>query len=72
MGSRFTCYGVSKGRGVGIFDSWMECRNMVQGFPGARFRGFYSRADAEKWLTFEGLHERDGRPHDARADGGRL
>lgn len=45
--SGFKCYGVSRGRGVGIFGTWKECREMVKDFPGARYRGFYSRADAE-------------------------
>lgn len=49
--SGFKCYGVSKGRGVGIFGTWQECWEMVKDFPGARYRGFYSRADAEKWLV---------------------
>lgn len=58
--SRFKCYGVSRGRGVGIFGTWKECREMVKDFPGARFRGFYSRADAESWLTYEGEREKAG------------
>ena len=58
--SGFKCYGVSKGRGVGIFGTWKECREMVKDFPGARYRGFYSRADAEKWLVYEGIQERAG------------
>ena len=64
---RFKCYGVSKGRGVGIFGTWQECWEMVKDFPGARFRGFYSRADAESWLAYEGMRERAGqRRHDDR------
>lgn len=65
--SGFKCYGVSKGRGVGIFGTWQECWEMVKDFPGARFRGFYSRADAESWLAYEGMRERAGqRRHDDR------
>ena len=59
--SRFKCYGVSKGRGVGIFGTWKECQEMVKDFPGARFRGFYSRADAESWLSREGESVQRGR-----------
>ena len=62
--SGFKCYGVSKGRGVGIFGTWKECRAMVKDFPGARYRGFYSRADAEKWLAYEGIQEKaESRQH---------
>lgn len=56
--SGFKCYAVSKGRGVGIFDTWKECQKVIRGFQGARYRGFYSRADAENWLAYEGLSEK--------------
>lgn len=54
MKKPFVCYAVSRGRAVGIFDSWATCAAAVRGFgPAARYRGFYSRADAEAWLLDE-------------------
>ena len=51
---RFVCYAVSRGKVVGIFDSWATCAASVQAYgPAARYRGFYSRLDAERWLLDE-------------------
>lgn len=40
-------YVVWKGRKTGIFTSWEECRQQVEGYPGAQFKFFPSRALAE-------------------------
>ncbi len=54
MKKPFTCYAVSRGKAVGIFDTWATCAAAVRGYgPAARYRGFYSRADAEAWLLDE-------------------
>lgn len=54
MRKPFVCYAVSRGRAVGIFDTWATCAASVRGFgPAARYRGFYSRQDAEEWLLDE-------------------
>ena len=54
MKKPFTCYAVSRGRAVGIFDSWATCAASVQDYGiAARYRGFYSRLDAEQWLLDE-------------------
>lgn len=34
----------------GITETWAECEEKVKGKPEARFKGFESRAEAEKWL----------------------
>jgi ribonuclease HI len=44
-------YAVRVGRLVGIFDTWVECKNQVNHFPGAQFKSFKSRADAEEYLS---------------------
>jgi ribonuclease HI len=36
-------YVVWTGRKPGIYDSWEECRKQVEGFEGAKFKGFPSR-----------------------------
>lgn len=54
MRKPFCCYAVSRGRAIGVFDTWATCAASVRGFgPAARYRGFYSRQDAEDWLLDE-------------------
>ena len=40
-------YVVWKGRKTGVFSSWKECAAQVDGFTGAQYRSFTSRAAAE-------------------------
>lgn len=47
-------YGVKKGKSVGVFSTWEECRTMVEGYPGAEFKGFATRAEAERYLGLTG------------------
>lgn len=41
-------YVVWKGRNPGIYKSWEACRQQVQGYSNARYKGFGSKAEAEK------------------------
>ncbi len=41
-------YVVWSGRKPGIYSSWEACRAMVEGFEGARYMGFETRAKAEE------------------------
>ena len=34
----------------GVTESWPECQKIVSGVPGARFKGFGRKDEAEKWL----------------------
>lgn len=43
-------YAVRSGRRTGIFKSWDECRAQVDGFPGARYKGFPTEEEARRWL----------------------
>ncbi len=43
-------YVVWKGRRAGVFETWDECAVQVNGYPGAEYKGFDSRADAEAAL----------------------
>ncbi|MDD2695377.1 MAG: ribonuclease H family protein [Anaerolineales bacterium] len=40
-------YVVWAGRQVGVFTTWEECAQQVSGYPGARYRAFASRAEAQ-------------------------
>ena len=46
-------YAVRNGRKTGIFTSWAECKAQVEGFPGARFKGFADPNEATKWLNLD-------------------
>lgn len=46
-------YAVRKGRERGIFNSWEECKASVEGFPGASYKGFPTRAEALAFLEAE-------------------
>ena len=43
-------YAVWKGRRTGVFASWAECEAATRGYPGAQFKGFETRAEAERAL----------------------
>ncbi|MCR5030358.1 MAG: ribonuclease HI [Selenomonadaceae bacterium] len=43
-------YAVKRGRKAGLFTSWDDCKAQVDGFPGAIYKGFPSRQEAEAWL----------------------
>ncbi|KAJ3246425.1 hypothetical protein HDU78_007143 [Chytriomyces hyalinus] len=43
-------YAVKKGREVGIFSTWDECKRSVTGYPGALHKSFATVADANAYL----------------------
>lgn len=51
-------YAVAAGRMTGIFQSWSQCEAQVKGVAGARYKGFVTREEAEKWLDDGGVYER--------------
>lgn len=44
-------YVVKKGRVTGIFTEWAKCKEAVDGFPGAEYKGFASRDEAVAYLN---------------------
>ena len=48
--SHWHFYAVAYGRRIGIFRTWEECAEQVQGYPGARYRGFHCIVEAARWL----------------------
>jgi ribonuclease HI len=44
-------YAYLAGEKKGITETWPECEAIVSGKPEARFKGFESRPEAEKWLA---------------------
>ena len=43
-------YAVRVGKTPGIYLSWDDCKAMVDGFPGAKYKGFTNIAEAEAFL----------------------
>ena len=46
--NKWAFYAVAKGRNVGLFSTWNECKIQIDGYKGARFKGFNSKEDAER------------------------
>ena len=44
-------YAVRRGRAIGIFLTWGECKKQVDCFPSARYKSFPTIEEAELWLT---------------------
>lgn len=44
-------YAVRKGLQTGIFTSWDACKQQVEGYPGAEYKGFKTQAEAEEYLN---------------------
>lgn len=42
-------YIVKKGKKPGVYYNWPDCQKQVQGFPGALYKGFVTREEAEAW-----------------------
>ena len=49
-------YAVRKGKVPGIYSTWAECKQNVLGFPGAEYKGFDKKEDAEAFLNSEVLN----------------
>ena len=43
-------YAVKKGKVTGIFQSWEECRNAVEGYSGAQYKGFSTFEEAGGYM----------------------
>ena len=44
-------YVVKKGKTPGIYLTWDDCKKMVNGYPGAVYKGFTTLAEAEAFLN---------------------
>ena len=46
--TKWTYYAVARGRHAGLYSTWNECKMQVDGYKGAKFKGFNSKDDAER------------------------
>ena len=53
MGQNITkkYYAVAKGRKVGIFNTWDEVKDLVDGFPNSKYESFETLEEAQKYLS---------------------
>ncbi|MGI1691688.1 viroplasmin family protein [Thermoanaerobacter uzonensis] len=51
-------YAVRKGRKIGIFETWEECKNSIEGYSGAEYKSFSNKEDAELYLEEKDITER--------------
>lgn len=45
-----SCYAVLEGRQPGLYRTWDECKEQVDGYSGAEFMGFFTRQEAIEWI----------------------
>lgn len=56
-------YAVKKGIKTGIFMTWDECRQYVEGFSGAQYKSFTSRKEAEEFLEEKKSEVQENTPY---------
>jgi ribonuclease HI len=52
-----TFYVVHKGKNVGIYDTWTECKQQIVGYKGAIFKKFDNQSDADRFLMYGRIAE---------------
>ena len=52
-------YAVKKGKKTGLFQTWDECKASVNGYPGAQFKSFATKEEAEAYLGNGSVKEND-------------
>ena len=48
-------YAVRVGKTPGVYLTWEECRRQVSGYPGAVYKSFPTRQEAEGFMTGDGM-----------------
>ncbi|MCI1974934.1 MAG: ribonuclease H family protein [Limosilactobacillus sp.] len=55
-------YAVKKGRHPGIYLTWPECQQEINGYSGAVYKSFSSKSSAKKWLSGEDQDQMEDHP----------
>ena len=50
-------YAVAIGRNVGIYRTWPECQKQVNGYNGARHKGFATRGECAEYIRQNGPND---------------
>ena len=51
-------YAVKKGLTPGIYTDWDSCKAQINGFPGAQYKGFATKAEAENYINGNPDHQK--------------
>ncbi|EFO91346.1 CRE-RNH-1.0 protein [Caenorhabditis remanei] len=51
MGKNDQYYAVARGRQVGIYRNWNDCKTQIDGFQNARYKKFVNEAEARKFIA---------------------
>ena len=51
---KFNYYAVLGGNEPGIFSTWNECEEAKKNYPDCKFKGFFTKKAAEKWIETQG------------------
>ena len=43
-------YGIRKGAKTGVFTNWAQVKNLIHGYPYAKYKGFSTRQQAENYV----------------------
>lgn len=62
-------YAVRTGKKPGVYMKWEECKAMVHGFPGAVYKSFPTRAEAEKFVQGDMRGQQSGKTASGAAYG---
>lgn len=49
--SKIKYYAVKKGKKTGVFNTWDECKNQVNGFSGAQYKSFKTLEEAKNYIS---------------------
>ncbi len=55
-------YAVRQGKATGIFTSWAECKDSIDGYPKAQYKGFMTRDEAEAYMLGDTVVTVEPRP----------
>lgn len=53
MATKKKYYAVKVGKTIGIFNSWNECKEQVEGYPGCKFKSFPTLEEAREYVYGE-------------------
>ncbi|MFR1820593.1 MAG: viroplasmin family protein [Lactococcus petauri] len=62
-------YAIRNGRKTGIFEIWSIAEKQVKGFPGAQYKSFTSKEDAENYLSPKSVQTNENSDWQAYVDG---
>lgn len=60
-------YAVKTGKTPGIYLTWEECKNQIDGFSGAVYKGFATKEEAMAFIGADGSRERESEGTEAAA-----